>query len=214
MSSGRRLLLLLAFIAPLASAEPAVRVVGLFQNAAVVSIDGQRQMLRVGQPAHNGVELLAADSRSATLRIAGRTRTLALESDLSAPAAPVERQRVSIPRTAGGHYRITGSINGQSVPFMVDTGATSVAMNAQQARRLGIDFRVRGTLVQATTASGHVQAYRVKLDRVKVGEIELTNIDGLVLDGAFPQDVLLGMSWLSQVRMDDQQTTLILERRY
>lgn len=214
MLPGSRLLLALVLLAPPALAEPNVRVVGLFQDAAVVSIDGQRHLLRVGQPARGGVELLAADSRSATLRSAGRTRVLTLQADLEAPAVQAERQRVSIPRSAGGHYRVTGSINGHSVPFMVDTGATSVAMNADQARRLGIDYRLKGTLVQATTASGHVAAYRVRLDRVKVGEIELTNVDGLVLDGGFPQEVLLGMSWLGRISMQDQHTTLVLERRY
>jgi aspartyl protease family protein len=214
MHAPLRLFAVLALCAPSVLANPSVRVVGLFQDAAVVTIDGERQMLRVGQPPRNGVELLAADSRSATLKIAGQTRVLSVEADFSSPAAEPERQRVSIPRTAGGHYRITGSINGHSVPFMVDTGATSVAMNAQYARRLGIDYRLTGTLIQATTASGRVAAYRVRLDRVKVGEIELTNVEGLVLDGPFPEDVLLGMSWLGRVRMDDQHTTLVLERRY
>ncbi len=208
------LLIVTLLSAPFAFSAPAVRVVGLFQDAAVVTIDGQRQMLRVGQPGRAGVELLAADSRSATLRIAGQTRTLLIETDRSAPAAEPERQRVSIPRSAGGHYRVPGSINSQNVVFLVDTGATSVAMNSQLARRLGIDYRLRGTLIQATTASGQVPAYRVRLDRVKVGDIELTGVDGLVLEGGFPQDVLLGMSWLSRVRLEDRQSTLVLERRY
>ena len=109
---------------------------------------------------------------------------------------------------------MTGSINGHHTVFMVDTGATSVAMNANQARRMGIDYQLIGTPIRATTASGAVDGYRVSLARVKVGEIELTNVQGVVLDGAYPLDVLLGMSWLSRVRMDERDNLLMLERKF
>ncbi|UAW98095.1 TIGR02281 family clan AA aspartic protease [Halopseudomonas nanhaiensis] len=195
-------------------AAPDVRVVGLFNDAAVVTIDGQRHMLRVGRPGPQGVELLAASSRSATLRIDGQAREFGLETDYSEAYTDREKIRVSIPRGAGGHYRTNGSINGQGVAFMVDTGATSVAMNSEQARRLGVDYKLDGTPIKATTASGQVSGYRVSLARVKVGNIELSNVDGLVLEGAFPLEVLLGMSYLRRVRMEDQGTVMVLEQRY
>lgn len=206
------LLVLIGLAAPL-WAEPSVRVVGLFSSAVVVNIDGQRQMLRVGQPAVQGVELISADSRSATLRINGRERVLGLERDYSEGFAVPERQTVSIGRSQGGHFRTTGSINGHSVQFMVDTGATSVAMNSQQAERMGLNYR-GGRQVQATTASGHVPGYLVTLDRVRIGDIELTRVEGLVLEGGFPTEVLLGNSFLSRLRMEDRGAVLILERRY
>ena len=205
---------LLAFPVTQVAAAPEVRVVGLFSNAAVVTIDGQRHMLRVGRPGPQGVELLAASSRSATLRIDGQTRDFSLETDYSEAYAERDKIRVSIPRGAGGHYRTNGSINGQGVAFMVDTGATSVAMNSEQARRLGVDYKLDGTPIKATTASGQVSAYRVSLARVKVGNIELSNVDGLVLEGAFPLEVLLGMSYLRRVRMEDRGNLLVLEQRY
>lgn len=198
----------------LAQAEPAVRVVGLFSGAAVVSIDGQRQMLRVGQTGPQGVTLVAADSRTATLRINGKDRQFSLQRDYSEGFAERETQQVSIARGAGGHYRVTGSISGHSVQFMVDTGATSVAMNSFQAQRLGIDYRVTGTEVRANTASGQVSAYRVNLDRVKIGDIELSNVEGLVIEGGYPTEVLLGNSFLGRLRLIDQSGTLVLERRY
>ncbi|HDZ57933.1 MAG TPA: TIGR02281 family clan AA aspartic protease [Pseudomonas xinjiangensis] len=216
MNSTKQFAIFLATIlaSALVVADPAVRVVGLFTDAALVTIDGQRHMLKVGLPGRDGVELLSSDSRGATLRVNGEIRDFGLQPDYSVDNAEPTRQRVVIPKGAGGHYRISGSINGQGVPFMLDTGATSVAMNSNQARRLGIDYKVVGTRVSATTASGQVSAYKVRLDRVKVGDIELTNIEGLVLDGGFPTEVLLGMSYLSRVRMDDQRTSLILERRF
>lgn len=204
---------MLLLLSPAAFAEPAIRVVGLFSGAAVVSIDGQRHMLRIGQPGPQGIALLAADSTTATLRINGQTRQFGMQRDYSDGFAPRQTTQVSIPRGAGGHYRVTGSINGQTVPFMVDTGATSVAMSSVQARRLGIDYRVTGAEVRATTASGQVAGYRVKLDRVKVGDLELANVDGLILEGSFPAEVLLGNSYLKRIRMVDQRSSLILESR-
>ena len=191
-----------------------MRVVGLFANAAVVNIDGQRHMLRVGKPPVNGVELIAADSQTATLRVDGQTRQFGLQREYTEGFAQSERQQVSIPRGEGGHFRVTGSINGQTVSFMVDTGATSVSMSSVQARRLGIDYALSGTPVRAATASSAVDGYQVTLARVKVGDIELSNVQALVLEGRFPLEVLLGMSWLSRVRMDEQDNLLLLERKY
>jgi aspartyl protease family protein len=171
-------------------------------------------MLRVGRPPVNGVELIAADSRTATLRVDGQTRQFGLQREYTEGFAQAERQQVSIPRGEGGHYRITGSINGQAVGFMVDTGATSVSMSSAQARRLGIDYRMDGTPVRAATASSAVEGYQVNLARVKVGDIELSNVQALVLEGRFPLEVLLGMSWLSRVRMDEQDNLLLLQRKY
>jgi aspartyl protease family protein len=186
----------------------------LFANAAVVNIDGQRHMLRVGKPPVNGVELIAADSQTATLRVDGQTRQFGLQREYTEGFAQSERQQVSIPRGEGGHFRVTGSINGQTVSFMVDTGATSVSMSSVQARRLGIDYALSGTPVRAATASSAVDGYQVTLARVKVGDIELSNVQALVLEGRFPLEVLLGMSWLSRVRMDEQDNLLLLERKY
>lgn len=200
--------------ASLVSAATDVRVVGLFANAAVVNIDGRRHMLRVGKPPVNGVELIAADSQTATLRVDGQTRQFGLQREYTEGFAQSERQQVSIPRGEGGHFRATGSINGQTVSFMVDTGATSVSMSSVQARRLGIDYALSGTPVRAATASSAVDGYQVTLARVKVGDIELSNVQALVLEGRFPLEVLLGMSWLSRVRMDEQDNLLLLERKY
>ena len=200
--------------ASLVSAATDVRVVGLFANAAVDNIDGQRHMLRVGKPPVNGVELIAADSQTATLRVDGQTRQFGLQREYTEGFAQSERQQVSIPRGEGGHFRVTGSINGQTVSFMVDTGATSVSMSSVQARRLGIDYALSGTPVRAATASSAVDGYQVTLARVKVGDIELSNVQALVLEGRFPLEVLLGMSWLSRVRMDEQDNLLLLERKY
>ncbi|QJD60170.1 TIGR02281 family clan AA aspartic protease [Pseudomonas sp. gcc21] len=208
------LFLALLLIAAPTSAEPVVRVVGLFSGAAVITIDGQRHMLRVGKPGPQGIELLSADSDSARLAINGKPREFRLQKDFSQSSAQPDKQRVVVPRGQGGHFRIQGSINGHGVPFLIDTGATSVAMNSAHARRLGIDYKLAGTRVGVTTASGIANGYRVQLERIKAGEIELYNIEGMVIEGSYPTEVLLGMTFLSRLRLVDEGNILVMERRY
>ncbi|EPK5696611.1 TIGR02281 family clan AA aspartic protease, partial [Pseudomonas aeruginosa] len=136
-------------------AAPQVFVVGLFPGAAVLNVDGQRKLVRVGQTGPQGVQVVSADSRKAVLRIDGveRTYELSREYNEAGYSAP-QRQSFSIARGTGGHYWVAGSVNGQNMQFLVDTGATSIAMNENEARRLGIDYRVDGKPMVASTASG------------------------------------------------------------
>ena len=196
-------------------AQPSVRVVGLFPNAAVLSVDGQRTLVKAGQTGPQGIKVISADSRSAVLSIDGQTRTHTLSRDYgSGGFATPEKRRLTISKGAAGHYWVTGSINGNSVPFMVDTGASSIAINAAQARRLGLDFKATGTPVTVSTASGTEQAWRVYLNSVKLGAIEVLGVDAMVLDSEFPRDALLGMSFLSRVRWREEQGALIVEAKH
>jgi aspartyl protease family protein len=96
---------------------------------------------------------------------------------------------------------------------MVDTGATVVAMSSLQADRLGISYE-NGRAEAVSTASGLVRGYRVVLDQVKVGGIEQRNVRAVVIEGEHPVMVLLGMTFLSQVRMQDKGNLMILQGRY
>ncbi|MBF7730909.1 retropepsin-like aspartic protease family protein [Pseudomonas sp. N040] len=200
---------------PQGQAAPQVQVVGLFPGAAVISVDGQRKLLKVGQSGPAGVQLISADSRSAVLRVEGVESRYTLSRDYSATsgqaAAPA---KVSIAKGLGGHYWVAGSISGTSMQFLVDTGATAVAMNEAAARRLGIDYRIVGQPVVVNTASGTAQAWRVKLGSVKVGAIEVLGVDAAVLEGEAPTEVLLGMSFLNRVRWREEQGMLQLEAKY
>jgi aspartyl protease family protein len=111
-------------------------------------------------------------------------------------------------------FKTVGSINGLPVGFLVDTGATAVAMNADEARRLGIDFRVEGESTWVATASAVSRAFSVTLARVKVGDIELHNVGAIVLDGPQPRDVLLGMTFLQRLEMHNQGDHLTLRKKY
>ncbi|MCQ4268657.1 TIGR02281 family clan AA aspartic protease [Pseudomonas stutzeri] len=213
----RRFELLLAgllLLPSLAVSAPMVQVVGLFPGAAVLNVDGQRKLVRVGQTGPGGVEVVSADSRGAVLRVGGVERSYGLSREYSGAgyAAP-EKTQLSVAKGVGGHYWIAGSINGQPVQFLVDTGATSVAINENQARRLGIDYRAAGQPLLVNTASGTANAWRVRLNSVKVGSIDVLGVEAVVLEGESPSEALLGMSFLGRVSWREDQGVLRLESK-
>lgn len=200
---------------PAARADHGVRVVALFANKAVVQIDGHQQVLRVGQSTPGGVRLISANSASAVLEIDGRRVSLGLGNAVGAGSAPADdTAAVRIWPNSHGMFTTVGNIDGLPVNLLVDTGSTSVAMNALQARRLGIEFRVYGTPAYVRTASGVARAWRVTLDRVQVGQITLTNVKAVVLEGGSPTRVLLGMSFLGRLDLTRENGALVLRRRY
>lgn len=191
-----------------------VQVVGLFPGAAVINVDGQRKMVRVGQTGPGGVQVVSVDKQGAVLRVEGVERVYPLSREYSAGFAEPVRKRLSIAKGIGGHYWVAGSVNGQTVQFLVDTGATSIALNDGHARRLGIDYRVTGRPMQVSTASGVTRGWRVSLDRVKVGDLEVLGVEAIVLEGSAPSDALLGMSFLGRVGWREEQGMLVLESKH
>ena len=141
-----------------------------------------------------------------------RDFNLTREYNQGGSAGP-QAEQLSITRGIGNHFWVAGSLNSYPVQFLVDTGATSVAMNEGQARRLGIDYRVVGRPMVASTAGGNIRGWRIKLDRVKVGSIEVLGVEGVVLEGDAPTEVLLGMSFLSRVRWREENGVLLLESK-
>lgn len=205
--------LLLVAVHAHATASPRVQVVGLFPGAAVLNVDGQRKLVRVGETGPGGVQVVSADGKGAVLRVEGVERHYSLSRELSAGYAEPERKQLSIAKGQGGHYWVAGSINGHPVQFLVDTGATSVAINENQARRLGIDYRVDGKQVVVGTASGTAKAWRVHLNSVKVGAINVMGVEAVVVEGSSPTEALLGMSFLGRVSWREDQGLLRLESK-
>ena len=111
----------------------------------------------------------------------------------------------------GGHFLVDGRINGGAVRFMVDTGATMIAMGQADATRLGIDWS-RGERGLVGTANGTVVAYRVNLRSVRVGDVEVNNVDAVVSPSSMPF-VLLGNSFLSRFSMRRDSDVMRLELR-
>jgi len=110
-------------------------------------------------------------------------------------------------------YLTPGSINGFSVDFLVDTGASAIALNAPTAKRLGIDY-VKGEVIGVKTASRIEKAYRIMLDQVQVGQIKLHNVSAMVLDGPEPARALLEMSFLGQLDMERSGERMDLKQKF
>lgn len=214
-NTPKRLLFLLvvALVPTAAGGEPAIAVTGLFKDKAIVSIDGHQHLLSVGQSSPGGIRLIAASSEEAVLEVEGARRTFRLGSTQGARFKPRSAKAVAIMADARGMYAIDGNINGGPVRFLVDTGATMVSMNQHEASRLGLSYE-QGQPARVSTASGMAKAYVVKLDRVKVGAIELHNVDAAVLEGDSPDHTLLGMSFLGRVEMYNVEGVLQLRQKY
>ncbi len=200
--------------AAMVAAAPDVRVVGLFNDRAVVVINGSQAVLRAGQEGRHGVKLIKADSEKALLEIDGRQVEARLDGRVTARQRTAQVDEVQVWRNPQGMYTTVGTVNGMPVSFMVDTGATVVTLNSGQARRLGIDYRASGTQAAVTTASGVEPAWAVTLDKVRVGELELRNVAAVVLEGEQPAITLLGMSYLGRLEISNSGRLMTLKKKY
>ena len=202
------------FLVCLTSVQAAdVVVVGLFADKAVLKIDGEQKLLRAGQH-YKSITLISADSQKAVLEIDGKRGEYKIGSDLSTSFAPRDTRKTQIARDRYGHYFTTAVINGMPVNAMIDTGATTVALNQRLADKLNIPYRVRGTVMQVGTASGSAKAWAIRLNNVKLGEIERRDVDAVVVEGTAPSEVLIGMSFLRSLSMRDENNVLYLEAKY
>ena len=113
---------------------------------------------------------------------------------------------VVLEQDRNGHYEAEGQINGRSVTFLVDTGATDVALPESTARALGLDF---GPRVQVMTAAGPANAWVTRLDEVTVGGIRRKNVRATITDGEF-NGILLGMSFLKYYNLQQQDGRLVI----
>ncbi len=187
-----------------------ILVLGLSKGKALVNIDGKQHMLAVGQTSPEGVRLIKATADEAELEVAGKRDTYHLGQQISASFTAAPETIVRITRNNYGMYTADGAINGRTVNFLVDTGATVIAMNAAEAKRLGIDFE-RGVPMSMNTANGAAKAFGVRLNAVKVGTIELRNVNAVVMEGKSPEVVLLGMSFLGRITMQHEGQLLVLK---
>lgn len=116
-------------------------------------------------------------------------------------------REVLLKRNRFGHYVTAGEVNDQAVEFLLDTGASDVAIPAELADQLGLR---RGTAVQYQTANGVVTAYRTVLDSVAIGPIVIRNVPASINPGLGDMEVLLGMSVLKRIEFTQRGDTLIL----
>lgn len=210
----RNVLLLLSLLIALpVGAVEEVTVVGLFSGKAMLRIDGTQRLLKVGQRSPEGVTLIAADSELATIEVGGKQRQLKLGTHISSRYINATVTTVQVLPNSMGMYSVDGTINGGSINFLIDTGANTIALNANDAKRLNIDYKGKGKQGVGETASGRSVVYLVMLDTVTVGQIKLRNVEAIVFDGAYPRHALLGLTFLNRIDMKRDGTLLTLEQK-
>ncbi len=207
----KSLLIPIALFSGVASANTSIVVLALFKDKVVLRIDGERTVLKAGQTSKAGVTLIKANSHGATMIVDGQTQDFNLGSQIQSSYSGPKHALARIPMDAQGMYRTKGTINNHAVSFLVDTGASMIAMNGYLAERLNIAYQHLEP-IPVETASGQAKAFHIKLEKVQVGDITLRQVEALVVDGESPREVLLGMSFLKQVKMEDKSSVLQLQK--
>jgi len=199
----------LAGLAPAAQAVD-LAVVGLFPNKAVIMVDGAGpKTASVGQKVADGVTLLSVERDGATFDIGGKRKTIQLGQ---ASTRSTANTSVALTADTRGHYFVDGRVNGLALRFMVDTGATLVALSSVDAERLGLNY-LAGPAMRMNTANGAVKAWRVRLDTLQVGGIALNNVEAAVVESP-SMPALLGMNVLNRMEMRQVGETMTLTKRY
>jgi len=201
-------------LAGAASAQVVALQGSMGTQRALLLIDGQPHTLAVGASV-KGVTLRSLGADEAEVEVAGQRQRLRLgasPSRVGGPAVPGGGgSTILMAAGPGGHFVGDGRINGQAVRFLVDTGATSIAMGQQQASRLGVAWQ-QGQRAVTHTANGPVQVYLVTLNSVQLGDVEVANVAAVVLPSELPV-LLLGNSFLSRFSMRRDADVLRLDKK-
>jgi len=193
-----------------------VAINGTLGNKALLIVDGGfPKAVAVGE-VHKGIKVVAIQGEQITLEMGGKRQTLRVGDAPASVGSGAGEQlsggRVVLTAGPGGHFLTDGQINGRTVQFMVDTGATTVAMSVADAKRIGLNYQ-NGQPVQMSTANGVTQGWRVTLNTVRVGDVMVSGVEAVVTPGGMPY-VLLGNSFLSRFQMNRNNDQMVLERRF
>ena len=206
--------LLTVLLAGSAAQAQSVALAGMLGNKALLVVNGTAPKTVAAGETHEGVKVISTSGDQAVVEQNGKRNTLRLGEapvNMGASKSGGKGNRIVLVAGTGGHFLTAGQINGKAVQFMVDTGATSVAMGAQDAERTGINFKV-GQPVIMSTANGSVQGYRIKLDSVRVGDVEVFGVDAVVTPQPMPY-MLLGNSFLTRFQMLRENDQMTLTKR-
>jgi aspartyl protease family protein len=208
------LLLLFAASWPVRAHAADVALIGVIgDKAAVIAIDGgEPKTIKVGQT-WSGVRVVAVEKTSATIEFEGRQRVLQLGQHHRGAPASDGRQSVTLAADARGHFFADAIVNELPIRFVVDTGASVVVLSGADAARMGLDWR-KGPSANMQTANGATTGYFVKLERVRLGGIELRNVDAVVVEQGLGSFGLLGMSFLNRLEMRRDGDKMELIRRF
>ena len=166
---------LLSLAASAAANAQSVAMTGGMGSRALLVINGGQPKAMAAGDTHQGVKVVSVSSEQAVVEIGGKRQTVRMgEGPVSVGGSGGGGGGSEIVLTAGqgGHFFTLGSINGRSVNFVVDTGATLVAMSVGEARRIGLKYE-HGEPGYSSTANGVVRSYRVKLASVRIRDVEI-----------------------------------------
>lgn len=199
----------------LANAQ-SVTLTGMVGSKALVIVNGSAPKIVATGETFNGVKVISTQGDNAVLMVGNKRLNMRVGD---APASVGEQagskssgSKIVLTAGDGGHFLAQGSINGKAVQFMVDTGATAVAMGAAEANRMGIDYTT-GRPVRMNTANGQTLGYLLTLNTVRIGDVEVQNVEAIVSKQAMPY-VLLGNSFLTRFSMRRDNDQMVLERRF
>ncbi len=193
----------------------AVALTGVMGDKALLVVDGGTPKSVAAGDTYLGVKVLSLHVNAAVVEVAGIQRTLRMgESPVSVKGRPGAANGGVIVLHAGshGHFVSTGQINGRTVQFMVDTGASLVSLGVTEAERIGLNYKT-GQMVRMNTANGVTQGWRLKLSAVRLGTVDVYEVDAVVSSGDMPY-VLLGNSFLARFQMVRTNDQMVLEKRY
>lgn len=204
----------LAFLLSLTTCSLAdtIDVVGLFPGKAVLIVNGLTpKTYSVNNQITPDSKLISVSESDATIEIGGKQITIAIGQHVS--RSPVNSNaKVTLQANNQGHFITNGQINGSSLRMLVDTGASVVSISAKDAINMGIDYK-KGEIGLMNTANGQTTFWRVTLNSVKVGDIELNQVEGAVQESALPF-ALLGMSFLNRMQMQRDGEKMTLTKRF
>jgi aspartyl protease family protein len=209
-----RALALAVLVAAIPVAAQTVSMGGSLGNNALLVIDGKARTVAVGSTA-DGVRLVAVSGGEAVVEVKGKRMTLRIgdaQVDLGGKASEGGGKQIVLTAQSGGHFFAPGTINGKATRFMVDTGATSVALDQYEADRLGIDWK-SGRRGMSRTANGDTPVYRTTLPSIRIGDVQVYAVDAVVTPTPMPY-ILLGNSFLSRFQMKRENDVMTLDLRY
>ena len=200
----------LAFCLPAQAQD--VALAGILGGKALLVVNGSAPRGVAPGESHMGVQVVSVGREDAVVDSAGGRRSLRLGEAPVRVGGSGTGQRVVLKADARGHFVSSGQINGRIMQYMVDTGASTVAIGRPDAQRMGLKFEEQGQSVRMNTANGVAQGWRMRLDSVRVGVVELRGVDAIVTPQPMPY-VLLGNSFLREFEMSRNGDEMVLLKR-
>ncbi len=181
-------------------------------SKALLVVNGSAPKTVAAGETHQGVKVISTSGDQAVVEQAGQRQTLRVGESPVSLGASGGASRIVLKESGGGHFLTAGQVNGRAAQFMVDTGATFVAMSTADAERMGINYK-SGRSVRMSTANGDSAGYHIKLSSVRIGDVSVYEVDAVVTPQAMPF-LLLGNSFLSRFQMKRENSVMTLDKRY